>query len=160
MERTDWADLPIVGLEVQQPWAQMILSGEKTAETRAYPLPAALIGRTIYIVESLPGVARQSSLPDQVVAGHTSLRICGTVTFHASEQYPSRAEWLADEPRHRVPADSPYAMQTDCRTPVYAWRVERVAAFETALPVPAMQRVMRSLFELTEVHGHALLAEG
>jgi len=147
---TRWAELPNLGLEVQQPWAQMLLSGQKTVETRAYPLPAALIGRPLYVVESGSGVARKSSLPDQVPAGHASLRICGTATFKASDEYPSRAAWLADEAEHCVPADSPYAMQDDHTNPVYAWRVEAVVALETPLPVPAMRRVMRSLFELTE----------
>jgi len=128
----------------------MLLSGQKTVETRAYPLPAALIGRPLYVVESGSGVARKSSLPDQVPAGHASLRICGTATFKASDEYPSRAAWLADEAEHCVPADSPYAMQDDHTNPVYAWRVEAVVALETPLPVPAMRRVMRSLFELTE----------
>ena len=82
------------------------------------------------------------------------MRLAGTVRFDACFAYTSRDEWLKDEERHRVAADSPYAMEEGGAI-VYGWvvaearravvNVEEDAAEESA---PPMRRVMRSLFQL------------
>lgn len=135
-----------VGLELQRPWASLVLDGTKTVETRSYPLPAALLGRPVAVLETQEGTAGSSALPDEVPADDPSVRLLGTVTFSSNLAYASHEEWLADFPRHRVPADSPYAWTKD--RVVFGWVVG--AAQPNAQPsgAPSLSRRLRSLFEL------------
>jgi hypothetical protein len=43
------------GLEMQSPWAGLLLEGKKTIEMRAYDLPPALLGKGIEILQSMQG---------------------------------------------------------------------------------------------------------
>eukprot|EP00931_Biecheleriopsis_adriatica_P110118 TRINITY_DN84398_c0_g1_i1.p1 TRINITY_DN84398_c0_g1~~TRINITY_DN84398_c0_g1_i1.p1 ORF type:complete len:265 (-),score=38.76 TRINITY_DN84398_c0_g1_i1:65-760(-) len=135
-----------VGLEIQTPWSRMLLSGSKTIETRRYPLPAALLGRPISVLETDEGQARISGLPDEVPAGDAAVRLAGTVTFGSCVEYSSLAEWLRDECRHCVPSDSPYAWTSD--QVVFGWVVEAAAPFDKPGQAPVLRRRHRSLFEL------------
>jgi len=144
-----------IGLEVQAPWAALLLWGYKTVETRLYPLPPELLGRELFLVESAEGQAGVSGVGDSVAAGAAGLRIVGSVVFSESIAYPSRAAWEADEYRHRVPKTSPYGWK-DGRT-VHGWVVESVRPLAEPVPVPAMQRVVRSLFALDLPDGGANL---
>ena len=72
----DWAVLAqseSVGLEMQAPWAEELLSGRKTIETRTYPLPESLIDKKIWIIESKEGTAGKSSVADHVPRGSKDL---------------------------------------------------------------------------------------
>jgi len=135
-----------VGLEVQAPWATLLLWGYKTVETRAYPLPPELIGREIFLVESAEGRAGVSAVADEVAAGSPGLRILGTVVFSGSIHYRDRDAWVADEYRHRVPSNSPYSWTKD--TSKYGWVVQVAKPLATPAPVPAMRRALRSIFAL------------
>ncbi|CAM9380591.1 unnamed protein product, partial [Phaeothamnion confervicola] len=76
----DWsASSVMVGLEMQQPWAQRLLAGEKTVETRAYPLPPGLVGRRIMIIQSDAGRDGVSALGNNVAAGAPGLTLVGSV---------------------------------------------------------------------------------
>jgi len=131
---------------MQAPWAALILWGYKTVETRSYPLPIELVGREVFIVESAEGQACVSAVADEVAAAAPGLRILGTVVFSGCVAYPSREAWEADEYRHRVPSTSPYGW-SDSKT-IYGWEVQAVKPFATPAPVPAMQRVVRSIFAM------------
>merc|ERR1712232_464698 len=135
-----------VGLEMQRPWSQMVLMGTKRIETRRYPLPPALLGRELLLLESQEAAAQVSSLPDLVPEGDPLVQAIGTVTFSACITYATFEEWLADEPRHCVTADSHFAWAADQK--IFGWVVDKVAAYEVPSPAPALQRRYRSLFQV------------
>src|SRR4029450_4821616 len=45
------------GINIQVPWAEAILSGQKVIETRFYPLPGKWVGQPLAVIET-PGRAR------------------------------------------------------------------------------------------------------
>ena len=116
---TPCASLPVVGLEVQSPFAEMLLRGVKTIETRDYALPASLLGLPIALLRAPPGgLAR---------AGLSASRVIGVVTFSSSERYASREAWAADDHAHGVSRDAApdaYGWPTDGKR--YAWKVGTV----------------------------------
>merc|ERR1712107_572420 len=116
-----------VGLEIQRPWSRMVLLGTKVVETRRYPLPPALIGRELLLLETQEAAARVSSLPDRVPEGDPLVQAIGTVTFSACIAYTTMEEWTADEPRHCVPADSNFAWATNQE--IFGWVIAKVAAY-------------------------------
>ena len=136
-------------LEMQAPWARRLLDGDKTVETRSYPLPAGLVGRSIEVLESKPGEDGVSSLGDTVEALCAGLSVVGRVTFTNSEAYSSRDAWAADESRHLV---SPTSEGYGWKGPksVFAWTVGDVTSYPKPRAVRRMRRVLRSLFEVDQ----------
>jgi len=135
-----------VGLEMQQPFSQLLLSGAKTVETRSYCLPASLVGRPIAVLETECGAACGSALADNVAAGDQSVRLVGTVTFGSCFAYASADEWDADSTRHRVPATSAFSWTEDRM--MFGWVVASATPYEYPMPTPAMRRQLRSLFQM------------
>uniref|UniRef100_A0A7S2DH91 ASCH domain-containing protein n=1 Tax=Octactis speculum TaxID=3111310 RepID=A0A7S2DH91_9STRA len=133
-----------VGLEVQEPWAALIMSGQKNIETRRYALPAALLGRRIYILESISGCPGQTAIPDYVGEGSTSLRILGTVVFSACVDYPDERAFSDDEPRHLVCGSNGYSWQPG----ICGWLVREVDASSSNRNLPSCLRRYRSLFQI------------
>jgi hypothetical protein len=91
---------PVIGLEMQAPWCDMLLSGTKTIETRDYALPAALLGAPIALLRSPPPHGLS-------VAGLDKAKLAGVVIFSHSRRYLDFSEWAADSQRHRVAAEAP-----------------------------------------------------
>jgi hypothetical protein len=58
----------VFGLEMQLPWSRHLLEGRKTIEVRSYPLPAELLGRRLYMLESQPRVDGVSTLGDKILS--------------------------------------------------------------------------------------------
>ena len=94
-------------LEVQQPWATMLLQGEKTVETRRYPLPEWAKGAEVVILDPGYVSAGVSSLGDRPRAGAASL--LGVVVFSECVSYASEEAWNADVSRHRIGSGGAYA---------------------------------------------------
>ena len=149
--KTPWG-MGRFALEMQAPWARRLLDGDKTVETRSYPLPAELVGRSIELMESKPGQDGVSSLGDTVEALCPGLSVVGRVTFSSSEAYSSRDAWAADEPRHLV---SPTSEGYGWKGPksVFAWVVSEVTAYPKPRAVRRMKRALRSLFEVDQHRG-------
>src|SRR4051812_33618820 len=82
------------GLTIQYPWADLILSGRKTIETRFYPLPSKYVGMEIAIIET-PGAR-----------GEFRSRLVGIVIFGPSFLYRDAQEFYADSARHLVRPDT------------------------------------------------------
>lgn len=74
-------------LEMQAPWAKRLLDGSKIVETRAYALPAGLVGRSIELIESQPGQDGISALGDTVEAGAQGLAAVGKVRDLQSQSF-------------------------------------------------------------------------
>ena len=134
------------GLELRCPWAELILEGTKTIETRYYPCPASLLGHRIAIIETpVDGKAGVSGLKDECEAGVA--RVTGYVIFEQSKVYSSREAWIADYAKHCVPKDSPYGWRDEEGGAVFAWVVKHIERV-TPSPTPFMTRAKRSLFAM------------
>ena len=122
------------GLEMQSPYANHLLTGRKTIETRGYPLPAALLQNNdetddeirIDILESESGKDGVSSIPDNVTvltskqpkpdqASPPVLIRKGWCTFVESFKYTSREQFEADGHKHLVPRTSGYGWDDNRR---------------------------------------------
>lgn len=126
----------VPGVHIRWPWSQLIATGEKTIETRSYPLPAKYIGVELAIIETAGKRAAE--------AGFKSARIIGTVTFTKSFKYESRQAWEKDLPRHRVPKDDrDFAFSVN--TEKWAWVVSTARKFEKFPPPPKRRGIVFAL---------------
>lgn len=156
-----WADEERrFGLEMQQPYSEFVLNGQKSIESRAYPLPEALIDVKIEILQSEKGQDRVSSVPDRVILQKSSdnnssiqspLKRIGWVKFAKCIQYKSRERFEADREKHLVDPNSGYSWNDD--RPMYGWVVgsyqkqDAVDDDGGSVDIVAIRR-MRSLFEI------------
>ena len=125
------------GLELQSPYAQYLLDGTKSIETRGYPIPDALLSKRIEVLESSKGVDGVSSIPDRVALmapltstenanddGASSSRVLhrrGWCTFSHCFRYATAIEFEADSHKHLVDVSSRYGW--DETKPMYGWIV-------------------------------------
>jgi hypothetical protein len=161
------------GLEMQCPFAEHLLCGRKTIESRAYDLPAALLTKVVSdgtdaevridILESEAGQDGVSAIPDEVAViavdcldqqdtqPRPVLVRKGWCTFKESFRYTSRDQFEGDESKHLVPLDSGYGW--DEKRPVYGWVVADRGFYKSADSGSKFiaKRRMRSLFEIQEL---------
>jgi hypothetical protein len=90
----------IPGINIQWPWSQLIISGKKTIETRAYPLPENKKNIPIALIETPGPRGRQEG-------GIKNARIIGVIKFTKCVKYSSLSGWRKDFTKHRVPSDDP-----------------------------------------------------
>jgi SAM-dependent methyltransferase len=167
-QKVVWDPDAVYALEVQAPFSTYILEGKKTIETRAYPLPAALLNKRVLLLEPAEGIAAASSLPAQIAAGSAKCKVIGSVTFNKCTRYETAEAWETDRDKHLVPKGSAYDWKEDVFMKehndtrefptledgkvqeLYAWHVvlDDSASVSTYKEVPAMQRVYRSLFKV------------
>ncbi|CAM9689685.1 unnamed protein product, partial [Ectocarpus sp. 12 AP-2014] len=148
-------------LEMQAPWSRRLLDGKKTVETRGYPLPAGLVGRSIEVLESGRGRDGVSGVGDVVEAFSAGLAVVGRVVFGGTEAYPSREAWAVDAERHLVPVPAEEEEGSESGkgygwkgpASVHAWRVASVEAYPKPRAVRRMGRVFRSLFLVEQPKG-------
>ena len=155
-----WADEERrFGLEMQLPYSEFVLNGQKSIESRAYPLPEALVGAKIEILQSEKGQDRVSSVPDRVILQKSSensssiqppLKRIGWVKFAKCIEYTSRERFEADQEKHLVDPNSGYSWNDE--RPMYGWVVGSYHKQETvdadgSVDIVAIRR-MRSLFEI------------
>ena len=123
------------GLNVQRPWAPMLLDGSKVIETRTYDIDKqkCFANEWFWVVET-PGKKRQRG---------QRAHITGCIKFSSEAvRYTSLAQWRADEDKHRIPAGSEY--DWNGRGAMYGWRVERAYALRSPLPRPDPKGVINS----------------
>lgn len=122
------------GINIQWPWTTLILSGEKTVETRTYPLPEKYVGKTLAIIETA-GKRGKSE------AGINRARIIGIVRFSGSFKYKNEAEWLSDYKRHRVDsADSTFGWSAGKEK--WGWKIEFVCKAVKIQPAPRRRGII------------------
>lgn len=164
-----WSDANAhFGLEMQSPFANHLLTGTKTIETRAYALPPALLSvadkeEKIHILESVKGQDGVSSIPNIVslmtntnntTNNNPSLIRKGWCTFTKSFRYESREQFEADADKHLVDLSSKYDW-SDHR-PMYGWVVGSCMKYEQDVSSDTeyiAKRRMRSLFEISCQNG-------
>ena len=134
-----------VALEVQQPWADLLLNGEKTVETRTYPFPPWLWGDKIDVLQAAEGTPGVSAVPDSVYSGDPRFQLAGWIEVQKCFKYASREEWASDTDRHRVPIDEAGAYGWSDDRDLYGWVVSSTGRHEDT-SVPNLTRVHRSFF--------------
>lgn len=85
------------GINIQWPISELILSGEKTVETRTYPIPEKYLNQEMVLIET-PGPK-----------GEFKARARAIIKFTDCFQYRNKKEFYADFERHRVSKDSTWA---------------------------------------------------
>lgn len=106
-------------LNIQYPFAQLILSGLKTIETRTYPITENKLNIPILLLET-PGPK-----------GKFKCRAVGIIMFTDCFKYKSKEEFQSDFNRHLVEKDSLYDWVTK---PKYGWVVKVLDVFEEPIP--------------------------
>lgn len=116
------------GINIQWPWSQLLLSGDKTVETRAYPLPRKYFGVELALIET-PGPRGRRE------ARIESARIVGVITFSGSNEYLDREQWILDFKRHRVPPeDTMFRFKRGNRK--FGWVVKSAVRLGKPIPAP------------------------
>lgn len=106
-----------VGINIQFPISQLIVSGKKTIETRTYPIPDDYVGKEMVLVET-PGKD-----------GKFKSRIIAIIQFGPSFKYESKSTFYSDVGKHCVTKDSPWAWQQEKGK--WGWPILSVKTLET-----------------------------
>ena len=144
-----WSSSTTFGLEMQHPWAGLLLEGKKTIETRNYNLPKNLIGKKIYILETKSGIDGVSALPNSIeqesdVEKH--VKCAGWCIFDKVVIYRYKSKFEMDVDKHLVTPDSGYGWKNggDIR---YGWVVKEYQKMPNN-SIKKITRRMRSLYEV------------
>ena len=120
------------GINIQFPWSQLLIDGDKCVETRSYPLPEKYEGEELALIET-PGKS-----------GDFKARIIGIITFSHSFKYPNEQAWIDDNNRHKVGnTDKDYGWKTD--KDKYGWVVSNKIKFDYTQPAPAKKGIIFTL---------------
>jgi hypothetical protein len=117
----------LTGINIQAPWAELLINGQKTVETRSYRLPQRLEGVELAIIETPGKSAKFKS------------RIIGTITFSNSFQYLDINDWLSDYNRHLVPINSEYRF---IDKPKFGWIVQSVTKLDNPVDPPSKRGII------------------
>lgn len=119
---------PLPGLNIQQPWAALMLSGKKTVETRFYPIPDKYLDVPLAIIET-PGKT-----------GNFKSRIVGAVIFSDCYQYKSEQDFRKDAKRHLISNGDQFDWTSDKRK--WAWVIREVKALKNPVPAPSKRGII------------------
>lgn len=119
----------MTGINIQAPWAELLVDGYKSVETRSYHIPQKYIGEELAIIET-PGKK-----------GKFKSRIIGTITFSHSFKYPDKQAWVDDYNRHKVTeTDTLYGWHED--KPKYGWVVSRIKKYDNPIEAPRKKGII------------------
>ena len=119
----------MTGINIQCPWSQLLIDGDKCVETRSYPLPEKYEGEELALIET-PGKH-----------GEFKARIIGTITFSHSFRYPDKNAWTEDYARHLVAQDS-IDFGWSNEKAKYGWVVSNITKFEQYQPAPERKGII------------------
>jgi hypothetical protein len=145
-----WVEQQAFALEIQSPWAEALMNGTKTIETRAYDLPPALLGQKIWILQSPVGTDQVSSLSNDIRLDSSHAKMIGWCIFDQVKHYTTKERFESDASAHLVPPNSGYAWNEDTTKVIYGWIVTSFGQSdetEQRRYVRASRR-LRSLFQL------------
>jgi hypothetical protein len=108
------------------PWTEMILSGEKTIETRESPTLSPYIGQRVGLIRTHK---------------KEKARLVGTAIIGEPILYDTEEKFRADEKRHRVPSGSGY----DIRTVKYGYPMRDVKPLSQPIAVKSRGIVSRAV---------------
>lgn len=112
----------MTGLNIQIPWSRLLIWGDKSVETRSYPLPQKYEGVELALVET-PGKY-----------GRFKSQIIGTITFSHSFQYPDKQSWIDDYNRHKVEEGDEFCDWKEDKKK-YGWVVSHINKFDEIITV-------------------------
>ena len=135
------------GLELQEPWAEAVVIGQKAIETRSYDLPPALSGKRIYIIQSPAGQDGISGMGNIVDFRKSEARIIGWCIFSDVKLYKSLQHFVQDEAAHLVSNNSGYGWKEGKTKVIFGWQVKQFGTIDNVTFCTAIRR-MRSLFQL------------
>jgi hypothetical protein len=108
----------ISGINIQWPWSEYIISGNKTIETRSYPIPKKHLGRPLAVIET-PGKLKRGE----------KAKIVGIVVFSDYKKYHSKKEWKLDFEKHLVKVgDELFDFDKD--KPKFGWKVSSIVKLD------------------------------
>jgi hypothetical protein len=110
------------GINIQWPISTLILDGNKTIETRTYPIPSKYVGKTLFFIET-PGPSKEFKA-----------RIVGTITFKECFKYKNENHFYKDISKHKVTKNSKWAWKSS--KPKWGWIIESVTKFENYKSAP------------------------
>ena len=116
-------ELVIAGINIQSPWAELLLEGKKTIETRAYALPPKYWGKDLALIRT-PGSSKE--LRSEII---------GIIRFESCFKYSSKDEWTSDLKKHLVPIDHPQ-FKFLISKPKFGWKVTQVKRLRRAIIPP------------------------
>lgn len=119
----------MVGINIQAPFADQLLDGDKCVETRTYKLPEKYIGEELAVIET-PGKH-----------GNFKARIIGTITFSHSFEYLSETDWQYDYNRHLVDPDNKLYGWNDDKEK-HGWVVSEFFKFAEPQPAPEKKGIV------------------
>lgn len=119
----------MTGINIQSPWAELLVNGLKTVETRSYHLPEKYIGEPLALIET-PGKS-----------GKFKSRIIGVITFSHSFQYPDKESWIEDYCRHKV-EDGNILYGWNDKKSKYGWVVSDVVKLESPIQPPQKRGIV------------------
>lgn len=122
----------MTGINIQYPFSEMLINGDKCVETRSYALPEKYEGEELALIET-PGKS-----------GGFKSRIIGTITFSHSFKYPDVNAWKDDHARHLVEIDDiDFGWKEDKEK--YGWVVSNVVKFNDPQPAPEKKGIIFTL---------------
>ena len=129
------------GLNVQQPWARLLLDGTKTVEVRTYPLKSYKM-EMLHLIET----GGRKASPD--------FRTCtiGQIQFESDFQYTSLEVFRDDERRHCIPRGSPFDWRPDVTPKLYGWIVCDAAYYVKPKSKPSKRGMIGSKEYLSRGH--------
>lgn len=108
------------GINIQWPISELILSGEKSIETRTYPIPPNYLNKEMILIET-PG-------PN----GKFKSRMKGIIVFTDCFEYSSKTAFYKDSKKHRVSRKSEWAWTDKIK---WGWAVKVNKIFTPPLPL-------------------------
>ena len=107
------------GINIQFPISRLILDGNKTIETRTYPIPRHYIGQEMVVIET-PGKE-----------GKFKARMVGIIVFGESFQYTNEKSFYKDQLKHCVAPDSIWKWNENNEK--WGWPIQSVRRFKAPL---------------------------
>lgn len=124
----------IPGINIQWPWSQLLLNGDKTVETRTYPIPPKYIGVELAIIET-PGPNGKKEF------GIQKARIIGTIVFSKSFKYKNREAWERDFKNHRVTSSDLLYGYSE-KKEKWGWPVKKVQSLKSYRQAPKSRGII------------------
>ena len=119
----------MTGLNIQVPWSTLLINGQKTVETRSYPLPQKYKSVELALIET-PGKY-----------GRFKSRIIGTITFSHSFLYQDKQVWSCDYNRHKVKDDDEFYSWSPFKFK-YGWVVSDIKKFDRHIAAPKKKGIV------------------
>ena len=109
------------GINIQYPISRYIISGEKTVETRTYPLPDKYKNVDLAFIET-PGQG-----------GNFKARVVGLIRFSGCFQYKDKKSFYHDIKRHHVYKNSSWAWNDEKGK--WGWIIDEVKSLNGEIEV-------------------------